>query len=129
MGYLIDTSIFVAIERGDLSASDVPEEPVAISAITASELLHGVHRADTAQRRGRRAAFVETVLEALPVLAIDLAVARSHAQIWADLRARGTIIGAHDLLIGATALAHGLTLATRNERHFRRIDGLKVVRW
>jgi len=129
VGYLIDTSIFVAMERRELSTADVPDDPVAISAVTASELLHGVHRADTAQRRGRREAFVETILEAVPVLPVDLSVARVHARIWADLRSRGATIGAHDLLIGATALAHQLTVATRNERHFRRIDGLSVVRW
>jgi predicted nucleic acid-binding protein len=50
-----------------------------------------------------------------------------HADIWADLSARGEAIGAHDLWIGATALAHGLGVATRNATHFQRIDGLRVV--
>jgi tRNA(fMet)-specific endonuclease VapC len=131
MGYLIDTSIFVAVERGELSAADLDsrDEPVAISAITASELLHGVHRAGSARRRGQRSAFIEEILAAVPVLPVDLAVAREHARIWADLRDRGDVIGAHDLLIAATALAHELTIVTRNERHFTRVEGLAVVRW
>lgn len=129
MGYLIDTSIFVAIERRELSAADVPDEAVVISAVTASELLHGVHRADSARRRSRRTAFVEAIFASVPVLPFGLEVARLHAQLWADLRARGALIGAHDLLIGATALAHDLTVATRNERHFGRIEGLSVARW
>jgi predicted nucleic acid-binding protein len=54
-------------------------------------------------------------------------VARVHADIWADLSDRGEAIGAHDLWIGATALAHGLGVATRNATHFQRIDGLRVV--
>jgi hypothetical protein len=57
------------------------------------------------------------------------ALGLSHARIWADLRARGEMIGAHDLLIAATALAHQLTIATRNERHFRRVEALPVVCW
>jgi len=52
---------------------------------------------------------------------------RSSAGIWADLSARGEAIGAHDLWIAATALAHGLGVAIRNTTHVRRIDGLRVV--
>lgn len=131
MGYLIDTSVFVAFERGHLSASAINEADatVAISAVTASELLHGVHRANSAQRRGKREAFVESVFAAISILPVDLAVAREHARIWADLRAHGNVIGAHDLLIAATARAHNLAVATRNERDFGRIDGLAIVVW
>jgi tRNA(fMet)-specific endonuclease VapC len=133
VGYLIDTSVCVAWERGDLNQGDLVRlaagEELALSAITASELLHGVHRADTAQRRGRRQRFVDSVLAALPVLPIDLEVSRVHSQIWADLRARGEIIGAHDLLIAATALTRSFALATRNEREFRRIVGLRLALW
>src|SRR5947209_3955249 len=62
VAYLIDTSIFIAVERSGGALSDLlkelgADEPVALSAITASELLHGVHRADSAVRRGRREEF------------------------------------------------------------------------
>lgn len=133
MGFLIDTSVFVAWERGALSGPRLLEyagnEELALSAITASELLHGVHRANSAQRRARREAFVEAIFAAMPVLPIDLEVSRRHARVWADLRARGEIIGAHDLLIAATALAHGATVATRNAREFDRVDDLQVAVW
>jgi tRNA(fMet)-specific endonuclease VapC len=133
VGFLIDTSVFVAWERKQLAEADLRrlagDEPIALSVITASELLHGVHRADTAQRRGRRETFVEAILSALPVLPIDLEVSRRHAEVWADLRARGELIGAHDLLIAATALTHDLTIATGNEREFGRIEGLRAATW
>jgi len=133
VGFLIDTSVFVARERGDLSEGSfldlVGDEGVALSAITASELLHGVHRADGEQRRARRRAFVEALLAEVPVLPVDLDVARVHSGIWADLRSRGSIIGAHDLLIAATAVVHGLTVVTRNMRELQRVDGLDVVAW
>ena len=133
MGFLIDTSIFVAWERGQLDgpvpSALSPEADVALSAVTASELLHGVERANSAQRRARRAAFVEQVLSMVHVLPVDLAVSRVHARIWADLRTRGELIGAHDMLIAATALHHGLAIATRNEREFRRVADLRVETW
>lgn len=133
MGYLIDTSVFVALERSAISTDDLIErggdEAAALSAVSASELLHGVHRASSAQHRGRREAFVEAILQTIPVLPVDLEVSRIHARIWADLRVRGQLIGAHDLLIAATALRHDLRLATRNRREFDRVEGLAVELW
>jgi tRNA(fMet)-specific endonuclease VapC len=102
------------------------DEDRAISVITVSELLHGVHRARGAAR-ARRQAFVEHLLASFDAVPITEPVARVHAEIWARLSARGTPIGAHDLWIGATALAHGLGLATRNPRDFRRIEGLRLL--
>ncbi|MFP4157257.1 MAG: type II toxin-antitoxin system VapC family toxin [Opitutales bacterium] len=43
------------------------------------------------------------------------------------LQAQGTLIGANDLWIGATSLAHGLPVVTRNAREFERIPGLVVL--
>lgn len=94
--------------------------------ITVSDLLHGVHRA-TGARRARGRAFVEHVLAGFEPIPIAEPVARVHAEIWADLTARGVAVGAHDLWIGATALAHGMGIATRNEGDFGRIPGLRVL--
>jgi tRNA(fMet)-specific endonuclease VapC len=128
MAVLIDTSILIDAERrGDRLERAVGEEARAISAITASELLHGVHRASDESVRIRRQVFVEHVLAALDPLPITTTVARSHARLWAHLEQTGLLIGAHDLWIAATALAHGMSLATGNARHFERVPGLKVV--
>jgi predicted nucleic acid-binding protein len=97
-----------------------------LSVITASELLHGVHRADTPRRQLARSAFVEAVLTAFPILELDLAVARVHAKLWADLQSAGGSIGAHDLWIAASALAHSLTVMSTNARDFGRIPGLAL---
>ena len=130
MDLLIDTSVLVSLERDDpgiaTPMSRFGDDSVAIASITASELLHGVHRADSARRRGERERFVEAVLAAVAVLPFDLEVARVHARLWADLRRAGTPIGAHDLIIAATALTHDLTVVTGDERHFGRIEGLRV---
>jgi tRNA(fMet)-specific endonuclease VapC len=94
--------------------------------ITVSELLHGAHRARGALR-SRRIAFAEHLLASLAVVPISTPVARLHAEVHADLAADGQTVGAHDLWIGATALAHDFGIVTRNERDFRRIPGLRVV--
>lgn len=131
MGVVLDTSILVAAERRALRfealLESLGDEPVAISAVTASELLHGCHRASDAGIRARRSAFVEALLDALPILPFGLAEARLHAQIWAELARRGAMIGPHDLLIAASAMARGYLVASLNQRDFARVAGLQVV--
>lgn len=130
MGLLIDTSVFIAYERARRGLDDLldslGDEPVALASITASELLHGVERAEGAVRRAARQGWVEAVLAALPIYAFDLETTRFHARIWADLAASGRSIGAHDLLIAATARRHGYGVLTGNAREFVRVDGLPV---
>jgi tRNA(fMet)-specific endonuclease VapC len=103
-----------------------PDEDVGIAAITASELLHGVHRA-TAEHRARREVFVEAVLAAFPPLPFGLLAARAHARIWADLAAAGQDVGAHDRLVAATAITAGWRVGTANLRHYDRIAGLDIL--
>jgi predicted nucleic acid-binding protein len=133
MATLIDASVLIAAERGRLDLNTVlaqhGREEVAIAAITASELLHGVHRALRPRDRTRREAFVEQFLAHVPVIPFDLLVARVHARLWAQLAAKGLAVGAHDLLIAATAIATGGTVATRDERSFPRIPGLYLQAW
>ena len=133
MAFLIDTSVAIAVERQGKSVEEIQErmgsDAVAVAAITASELLHGIHRADTAVRRERRLRHIEDILNSVSVLPFDLDTARIHARIWADLAARGQLIGAHDLIIAATALAHELPIVTLNPGHFERVEGLEVRSW
>lgn len=89
--------------------------------------MHGMHRSDSATRREKRRSYVESIFNQMPVLPFGLEVARTYAELWADLAARGGMVGVHDLQIGATALYHGLQVATKNPRDFRRIPGLAVV--
>lgn len=131
MGVVLDTSVLVAAERGALRfealLESLGEESVAMAAVTASELLHGCHRATDPAVRTRRAAFVDALLDALPVLPFGLPEARRHAELWAGLERTGEPIGPHDLLIAATALAHGHALATMNQREFGRVPGLRLA--
>jgi tRNA(fMet)-specific endonuclease VapC len=126
---LIDTDMLVDLERGVANPeveNAIGNEDRAISVITVSELLHGVHRARGAQRTRRRA-FVEHVLAGMRAIEITEQIARVHADTWAQLAAKGQLIGAHDLWIAATALAHGMGLATGNSSEFQRVPGLRVI--
>jgi tRNA(fMet)-specific endonuclease VapC len=133
MGILIDSSILIASERGKIDlahqVAQRPDEECFLSVVTASELLHGVHRAVRADIQAQRSAFVEGVLRQFPLLPIDLATARAHAQLWAELAMSGKLIGPHDLWLSATCLARGLAIATANVREFQRVPGLKVETW
>lgn len=133
MGVLIDASILIEHERGRLDLGHLlvgrEREEHFLSTITASELLHGVHRARDAAHRSRRSAWVEAVLDRFPLLTVDLATARAHARLWAELAAEGRVIGPHDLWLAATCIAHGLALATANVREFRRVRGLDIEDW
>lgn len=127
-GVLIDTSVLIDAERNSDVLDQLPVDAShAISVITVSELLHGVHRATSERVRVRRQAVVEAMLAAIAQLPITARIARLHAQMWAQLQAKGEMIGAHDLWIAATAMTHGLVLATANAREFERISALELL--
>ncbi len=121
MGVVLDTSFLIEHERQRLTLPD--EQELGIAAITASELLQGVHRG-SAQHRVRREVFVERIFQDISVIPFDLEIARVHARLWAELLARGQVPPAHDLLVAATAIARGWSLATLDRRHFAEIPGL-----
>ena len=133
MGVLIDASVLIDHERGKVDLQEHvrgrEDEEFFLSVVTASELLHGVHRAGDPGTRARRSAFVEGVLGSFPILPIEVATARMHARLWADLAAQGQPIGAHDLWIAAACLSQRLSVVTCNLREFRKVPGLDVEDW
>jgi tRNA(fMet)-specific endonuclease VapC len=128
LAVLIDTSVLVNAERRGLPLERIlGEQERAISVITASELLHGVHRAKDDRARTLRQAFVEHLISSVEPLPVTTSVARSHAEIWAGLERAGAVIRAHDMWIAATAISHGMAVATANVAEFERVPGLTVV--
>ena len=130
MAVVVDTSVFIHAER-HRAAIDMSRwrdrGSQLLCAITVSELLMGVHRANTDARREARRLFVERILSSIPVLDFNANVARTHAEVNANLKQLGTPIGLHDLLIAATARFHGLPLLTCNVAEFSRVPGLEVL--
>jgi predicted nucleic acid-binding protein len=131
MGKLVDSSVIIAVERGRSDLWSVleqfEEEALAVSAITCSELLHGVHRAVNEVHRTRREVFVEALLARIPVVPFDTIAARTYARLWAQTAASGIQIDTHDLIIASTAMAIGFGVITRDKKSFPRIPGLEVV--
>lgn len=129
-GYLLDTNIISDMIRNPfgpvaqrIEAND-PKE-VCTSIVVAAELRYGCAKKGSP----RLLAKVESVLETIPVLPLDIPVDAEYGGIRAELEAAGQIIGNNDLLIGAHAYALGLTLVTANAGEFRRIRALKVENW
>jgi tRNA(fMet)-specific endonuclease VapC len=122
---ILDAGALIALERGHSDRLDVlPDDAdVAISAITASELLVGVELADDEHRDPRRE-LIEGTIERVEIIAFDLAVARHHCSLLAHARRAGQPRGAHDLQIAATARATDRTVITTDTTAFEGLPGV-----
>ena len=130
MGLILDTNVFIEWERRGRILDFSPWAnfgEIALSVITASELLVGVCLADTPARRAYRSQFVESILATFPLKEITLDVSRCHAELFASLSLQGKMIGAHDLWIAATAIQSGFAILTNNVQDFAKVTGLQVV--
>jgi tRNA(fMet)-specific endonuclease VapC len=104
----------------------VPVGDLCISAITKSELMFGVQVSPRAQQDQ---AALDAYLRHVLVLDYPDEAALHYAQIRADLKLRGSMTGANDLLIPAHARCLGLTLVTNNTREFGRVQSLNIENW
>jgi tRNA(fMet)-specific endonuclease VapC len=104
----------------------MPVDDVCMSVITRAELLYGV---EVSPRRAHDAAALAAFLPYVEALEFDEGAALHYAEIRADLKRRGAMIGANDLFIAAHARALGLTLVTNNTVEFERVPGLKFENW
>jgi tRNA(fMet)-specific endonuclease VapC len=129
--YMLDTDISSYIMKRSHNAvlkrlQKVSVGDICISVITKCELTFGV---EVSPRRQNDQAALDEYLRHVEILDYPDEAALHYAQIRADLRLRGTMIGAHDLFIAAHARCLRLTLVTNNTREFRRVQGLKIENW
>ena len=123
---IIDADVIIRGERGlfdlqswlEMQADKSPQ----IAAITVAELWHGVERA-TGIYKPRREAYLQMIIEALPIVPYTESTAIEHARLWASLEASGKVIGFYDLIVAATALEGGSAVATFNTRTFLKFEG------
>jgi tRNA(fMet)-specific endonuclease VapC len=101
---------------------------IGVPAIVEYELRYGLLRLPPEAAAPRLVALA-ALLRPLQILPFDSECAAHAASIRADLEALGTPIGAHDILIAATALRYQATLVTRNVREFIRVQGLQYLNW
>jgi tRNA(fMet)-specific endonuclease VapC len=129
MRYLLDTNAVVDLLNNTTSPiakrtrREKPDD-VVISALVAYELFYGAFKS---QRASKNVALVDALQFA--VLEFDKEDARRAGEIRALLVAKGTPIGAYDVLIAGQALARSMILVTHNTREFKRVPGLRIEDW
>jgi len=128
--YLLDTNTVSDLVRNPQGViadriAEVGAAQVCTSIIVAAELRFG------AIKRGsqRLLTQLETVLQPLDVLALEMPADRFYGELRTSLEQRGLPIGSNDMLIAAHALMLGCTLVTENEREFSRVRGLEIENW
>lgn len=124
---LLDTS--VVIDLGTIDPEQLPER-ISVSALTMAELAAGPHATNDPAERARRQDRLQRAESTFDPLPFDADAARAYGRIYVSVIAAGRKARgrrAVDLLIAATALAHDLTLYTRNPDDFAHLDDVRVV--
>ena len=135
MGIILDSSIVISAERrGDTVAqllrnivSVTDDQEVGLSAVGLTELIHGIYRANSPERRTARELFINELISFVGISPFTKDAALIAGKIDGEQQAKGIVIPFADLLIGATALSLGYSVITINPRDFRRIPGLSVT--
>ncbi len=129
--YMLDTDICIYLLKThsrSLRQKFRIHRDLCISAVTWAELCYGVENSPPALRGPRRRQLREFARRLL-VLPFEESSGAVYGRQRAQLRRKGALIGANDLLIAAHALAAGCTLVTNNVRKFERVEGLAVENW
>jgi len=128
----LDTDILIAFLRGDKKAVEKIRNyvelnmPILTTPINACELYTGAYRS---KNREKNILAVGELLRNIDCLTFDFYSSKLIGFLIETLRKRGKPIGEMDVLIGGLVLAHDETLVTRNIKHFKRIEGLKIEVW
>ena len=128
MHYLVDTDWVIHALHGNLAVirrlEEMTDEGIGISVISTAELYQGVFYSDDPQANE---ALLLEFLSGYDVVQVDDDICRLFARERGRLKAAGTPISDLDLLIGCTAIRHGLVLLSNNRRHFERLEGLDII--
>lgn len=129
MKYLLDSDICIFFLKGKFGIKDriltVGIENCCLSEITIAELKYGAEKSGNIPRHSREVERMEELFTVLPIYdSLDL-----FAKEKVRLQRQGNLIPDFDLLIGAITISNNLTLVTNNEKHFRRIEGIRLENW
>jgi tRNA(fMet)-specific endonuclease VapC len=132
-GYLLDTNVLSETMRRRPAPAvlerlrAVPGSQCLTATVCVMELRFGAQRHRHASTLWRR--IERDVVARVRVVPFGVRASLRAGTVLAELEAAGTPIGVEDVMIGATALEHDLTVVTRNVRHLARIQGLRVENW
>jgi tRNA(fMet)-specific endonuclease VapC len=129
--YMLDTDTCAFILRRSSQAlldriQTVPLELQVMSMVTLAALLYGVQ---LSSRKKENRAAVDVLTRHLSVLDWSRNSAEHYAEIRADLKKKGQLIGSNDLMIAAHARSLGAIVVTNNVKDFRRVKGLQHENW
>lgn len=128
--YLLDTNTIIYCLKGHPAAEKNLRahlyDPIKISIITLMELYYGAYKSEKMESNLAKIKMFENSVEIIPLGKESVDV---FAIYKAKLERSGNRLDDFDLIIAACALSHNLVLVTNNEKHFRRIEGLKIENW
>jgi tRNA(fMet)-specific endonuclease VapC len=128
--YLLDTDTIIYNLKGELKVHENPllhvNDLLQISIITLMELYYGAYKS---QHVDANIAKIKTLEQSLDILITGQETAEIFGKLKSKLELSGNRLDDFDLIIASTALTHNLVLVTNNEKHFQRIEGLKLENW
>lgn len=130
MRWALDTNTLIYFFKGEGNVAaellSRPPSDIGVPSIALFELEVGIAESTSPKKRLSQ---LRELLKVVRVIPFDDRAAQASAGIRAGLEMKGTPIGPYDVLIAGSALAHGVTLVTRNTKEFSRVDGLSLESW
>ena len=128
--FLLDTDILIYSLKGKEAVVGNLEihqqDSLCISVVSLMELYYGAFKS---VKKTANLAKARRIEEAFDILPVGFPVAETFGMIKSELESKGTPLDDFDLIIAASALASNLILVTNNQKHFSRIEGLKLENW
>ena len=128
--YLLDTDIIIySLKGNEIVRRNLRlhlNDPIKISAVTLMELYYGAYKS---KRVASNLAKIKTIENTLEIISISRELVEIFGILKSNLEKAGKPLDDFDLILASTAMTHNLTIVTHNEKHFRRIDGLKIENW
>ena len=127
--YLLDTCVCISMFRNEGHVREkllnVGLDNCYISEITIAELYFGVAKAENKKRKLEDIKRVQQMFKVIPAYSSF----KEYGEIRHSLEHTGLRVDQFDLLIGATAIPHQMTLVTSNLKHFERMPGIEIESW
>ena len=128
--YLLDTDILIySLKAHEIVQQNLRHhlhDPINVSAVTLMELYYGAYKS---QKIANNLAKVKAIENSLEIIPVNREMVEIFGVLKSDLEKAGKPLDDFDLILAATAMSHNLIIVTNNEKHFGRIDGLKMENW
>ena len=98
----------------------ISRQEVALTSISVFELYAGIEGK-------RRLSQIETLIQGVTILPLDVIEAVIAGKIYTQLKSKGQLVGTHDILIAAICVANTVPLYTKNVAHFSKIEDIQVL--